>query len=276
MFKHYYHSKGWCWARYCFNSFALLVLVFLITPVLVIIPLSFNGSSFLTYPLDGISLQWYKTFFTSEAWLGALQNSLIIAPIATLLATALGTLAAMGITRSNFRGRMLFMTIIMSPMVTPIVIVAVGIYFFFAQLNLTNSYLGLILAHTVLGLPFVVITVSATLRGYNIYYSNGAASLGASPFMVFRTVTFPLIAPGVISGALFAFATSCDEIVVTLFLASPKQHTLPMQMFSGIRENVEPTIAAAATIMLISSAGLLLTIEWIRRRNEKIRIKSNF
>lgn len=273
MFKHYYRSKGWRWGRYCFNGFAVVTLIFLITPVLVIIPLSFNGSSFLTYPLDGLSLQWYKTFFTSSAWLGALQNSLIIAPIATLLATLLGTLAAMGVTRSSFRGKILFMTIIMSPMVTPIVIVAVGIYFFFAQLNLINSYLGLILAHTVLGIPFVVITVSATLRGYNTNYSKAAASLGASPFTVFRTVTFPLIAPGVISGALFAFATSFDEVVVTLFLASPKQRTLPMQMFSGIRENVEPTIAAAATIMLVSSAALLLTIEWLRRRNERMRTK---
>lgn len=273
MFKHYYRSKGWRWGRYAFNGFAILALVFLITPVLVIIPLSFNGSSFLTYPLDGVSLQWYNTFFTSDAWLGALKNSFIIAPIATLLATVLGTLAAMGVTRSNFRGKMLFMTIIMSPMVTPIVIVAVGVYFFFAQLNLINSYLGLILAHTVLGIPFVVITVSATLRGYNTNYSKAAASLGASPCTVFRTVTFPLIAPGVISGALFAFATSFDEVVVTLFLASPKQRTLPMQMFSGIRENVEPTIAAAATIMLVSSAALLLTIEWLRRRNERMRTK---
>lgn len=276
MFKHYYRSKGWRWGRYCFNGFAVVTLIFLITPVLVIIPLSFNGSSFLTYPLDGVSLQWYKTFFTSSAWLGALQNSLIIAPIATLLATLLGTLAAMGVTRSSFRGKILFMTIIMSPMVTPIVIVAVGIYFFFAQLNLINSYLGLILAHTVLGIPFVVITVSATLRGYNINYSKAAASLGASPFTVFRTVTFPLIAPGVISGALFVFATSFDEVVVTLFLASPKQRTLPMQMFSGIRENVEPTIAAAATIMLVSSATLLLTIEWLRRRKERMRTKPNY
>lgn len=271
MFKHYYHSTSWKLGRYLFNILAVIALIFLITPVLVIIPLSFNSSSFLTYPIDGFSLRWYQAFFESEAWLGALKNSFIIAPVATIFATVLGTLAAIGITKSNFRGKMLFMSIIMSPMVTPIVIIAVGFYFFFAQLSLINSYLGLILAHTVLGIPFVVITVSATLRGYDNNYSKAAASLGASPFTVFRTVTFPLIAPGVISGALFAFATSFDEVVVTLFLASPKQRTLPMQMFSGIRENIEPTIAAAATIMLISSAALLLTIEYLRRRNEKMR-----
>lgn len=271
MFKHYYRSFWWRVGRFFFNGFALLALIFLITPVLVIVPLSFNKSSFLTYPMDGFSLEWYKVFFASDAWLGALKNSFIIAPIATLFATVLGTLAAMGIVRSNFRGKLLFMSIIMSPMVTPIVIVAVGLYFFFAQLSLINSYLGLILAHTVLGIPFVVITVSATLKGYDYNYSRAAASLGASPFFAFRTVTFPLIAPGVISGALFAFATSFDEVVVTLFLASPRQRTLPMQMFSGIRDNIDPTIAAAATIMLVSSAMLLLTIEWLRRRNEKMR-----
>lgn len=275
MFKHYYRSTSWKIGRFFFNSFAVLVLVFLITPVLIIIPLSFNTSSFLTYPMDGFSLTWYKAFFTSDTWMSALKNSFIVAPIATVLATVLGTLAAMGIAKNKFRGKMLFMSVIMSPMVTPIVITAVGMYFFFAQLQLTNSYLGIIVAHTVLGIPFVVITVSASLRGYDENYSRAAISLGASPLTVFRTITFPLIAPGVISGALFAFATSFDEVVVTLFLASSSQRTLPMQMFSGIRENIEPTIAAAATIMLISSALLLLTIEYIRRRNERLRKPSH-
>lgn len=271
MFKHYYRSTSWKIGRFLFNSFAGLVLVFLITPVLIIIPLSFNSSSFLTYPIDDISLTWYKAFFTSDTWMSALKNSFIIAPIATLFATVLGTFAAMGVAKTKFRGKMLFMSIIMSPMVTPIVITAVGMYFFFAQLQLTNSYLGIIVAHTVLGIPFVVITVSASLRGYDDNFSRAAISLGASPLTVFRTVTFPLIAPGVISGALFAFATSFDEVVVTLFLASSSQRTLPMQMFSGIRENIEPTIAAAATIMLVSSAALLLTIEYLRRRSERLR-----
>ena len=270
MFKHYYRSANWKLGRYLFNGFAVLILVFLVIPVLVIIPLSFNKSSFLSYPIEGLSLTWYKTFFASEAWISALKNSFIIAPIATLLATVLGTFAAMGVAKTQFKGKMLFMSIIMSPMVTPIVITAVGVYFFFASLQLTNTYLGLILAHTVLGIPFVVITVSASLRGYDENYTKAANSLGASPLLAFRTVTFPLIAPGVISGALFVFATSFDEVVVTLFLASSSQRTLPMQMFSGIRENIEPTIAAAATIMLIASAALLLAIEYLRRRSEKL------
>lgn len=271
MFKHYYRSTSWKLGRFLFNGFAALVLVFLVLPVLIIIPLSFNSSSFLTYPIDSFSLTWYKAFFASDTWMSALKNSFIVAPVATLLATVLGTLAAMGIAKNKFRGKMLFMSVIMSPMVTPIVITAVGMYFFFAQLKLTNSYLGIIIAHTVLGIPFVVITVSASLRGYDENFSRAAVTLGASPLVVFRTITFPLIAPGVISGALFAFATSFDEVVVTLFLASAGQRTLPMQMFSGIRENIEPTIAAAASIMLVSSAALLLTIEYLRRRNERLR-----
>lgn len=270
MFKHYYRSANWKLGRFLFNSFAVLILIFLIIPVLVIIPLSFNTSSFLSYPFEGISLTWYKAFFASDAWISALKNSFIIAPIATLLATVLGTFAAMGVAKTRFKGKILFMSIIMSPMVTPIVITAVGVYFFFASLQLTNTYLGLILAHTVLGIPFVVITVSASLRGYDENYTKAANSLGASPLVAFRTVTFPLIAPGVISGALFAFATSFDEVVVTLFLASSSQRTLPMQMFSGIRENIEPTIAAAATIMLVASAALLLAIEYLRRRSERL------
>ena len=190
---------------------------------------------------------------------------------ATLLATALGTLAAVGLARGEFRGKGLVMAVLISPMIAPVVIIAVALYFFFAQLNLLNSYLGLVLAHAALGVPFVVITVAATLQGYDRNFSRAAASLGAPPLLAFRKVMLPLIAPGVISGALFAFATSFDEVVVTLFLASPAQRTLPMQMFGGIRENLNPTIAAAATLMVGASAVLLLLMEWLRRRNEKLR-----
>jgi putative spermidine/putrescine transport system permease protein len=254
-----------------FSVFSLGMLIFLVVPILVIVPLSFNEGSFLSYPLSGFSLRWYEEFLGSQEWMRALRNSLIIAPAATLLATALGTLAAVGLARGEFRGKGLVMAVLISPMIAPLVIVAVALYFFFAQMNLLNSYLGLVLAHAVLGVPFVVITVSATLQGYDRNLSRAAASLGAPPLFAFRKVMLPLIAPGVISGGLFAFATSFDEVVVTLFLASPAQRTLPMQMFGGIRENLNPTIAAAATLMIGASALLLLLMEWLRRRNEKLR-----
>ncbi|MCT2386604.1 ABC transporter permease [Erwinia pyrifoliae] len=253
-----------------FNFYAAAVLLFLIVPVLTIVPLSFNASSFLSYPLSGFSLRWYRTFFHSQEWLGALGNSLLIAPLATLLATALGVLAAMGLVRGEFRGKGVVMAIIISPMVAPVVIIAVGMFFFFARLSLLNSYLGLVLAHALLGVPFVVITVVAVLKSYDTNLSRAAASLGASPLRVFRKVTLPLIAPGVFSGALFAFAASFDEVVVTLFLASPSQRTLPIQMFAGIRENLDPTIDAAASLMIGASLILLIVMEMLRRRGEKM------
>ena len=248
-----------------------LVLLFLVLPILVIVPLSFNSGTFLIYPMQGFSLRWYEDFFGSAGWMRALKNSMIIAPAATVLAMVLGTLAAIGLTRSEFRGKALVMSLLISPMVVPVVIVGVASYLFFAPLGLANGYLSLIVVHAVLGVPFVIITVSATLQGFNYNLVRAAASLGASPITAFRRVTLPLIAPGVISGALFAFATSFDEVVVTLFLAGPEQVTLPRQMFSGIRENLSPTIAAAATLLIGFSILFLLTLEWLRGRSEKLR-----
>ena len=218
-----------------------------------------------------LSLHWYQDFFASAEWMRALRNSVIVAPLATVLAMVFGTLAAIGLTRSDFPGKALVMALVISPMVVPVVIIGVASYLFFAPLGLGNSYISLIVVHAVLGVPFVIITVSATLQGFNHNLVRAAASLGASPLTAFRRVTLPLIAPGVISGALFAFATSFDEVVVTLFLAGPEQATLPRQMFSGIRENLSPTIAAAATLLIAFSVVLLLTLEWLRGRSEKLR-----
>jgi len=248
-----------------------LVLFFLMTPILAIIPLSFNSGTFLTYPLDGLSLRWYHEFLASEQWTRALKNSLIIGLSSAGLATILGTMAALGLTRADFRGKGLVMAILLSPMIVPVVITAVGFYFFFAPLGLTASYTGLILAHTALGTPFVVITVSATLQGFDESLARAAASLGANPVVAFFRVILPLIAPGVFSGTLFAFATSFDEVVVVLMVAGPEQRTLPREMFSGLRENLSPTITAVATIMILFSVAMLTSLEFLRRRNEALR-----
>lgn len=257
--------------RWTFNCYSWAALLFLIIPILVIIPLSFNSSSFLSYPLSGFSLRWYQNFFHSDEWLSSLGNSLLIAPLATLLATVLGVLASMGLVRGEFRGKSVVMAIIISPMIAPVVIIAVGMFFFFARVSLLNSYTGLVLAHALLGVPFVVVTVTAVLKSYDKNLSRAAANLGANPWYTFRTVTLPLIGPGVFSGALFAFAASFDEVVVTLFLSSPGQRTLPIQMFAGIRENLDPTIAAAASIMIAASLMLLIVMEVLRRRGERLR-----
>lgn len=258
--------------RIALGIFCLCVLVFLTAPILVIIPLSFNSSSFLTFPMDGFSLRWYSGLMQSQAWHLAIANTLIITPGATLLATVLGTVAAIGLSKSDSRYKAIITGIIISPMIVPLVIVAVGLFFFYAKIRLLNSYTGLIIAHAILGVPFVIITVTATLQGFDQNLRMAAASLGASPLTSFFKVVLPLIAPGVISGALFAFATSFDEVVVTLFLAGPTQTTIPLAMFSGIRENISPEIAAVATLMICLAIFLLLTLEMLRRRAAKLRV----
>ncbi len=251
---------GW-WAL---RLTGVAVLLFLLLPILVIVPLSFSASSFLAYPMPGWSLQWYENLFTSDDWARAARNSFIVAPAATLIATVLGTLTAVGLARTQFPGKGLLMSVLIAPMVVPIVVVGVACYLFFARIGLADTYVGLIVVHAALGAPFVVTTVLATLQGFNHNLVRASLSLGAGPVETFWRVTLPVIAPGVISGALFAFATSFDEVVVTLFIAGPQQVTLPRQMFTGIRENINPTIAAVATLLTIFTTGLMLVLEWIR------------
>ena len=261
-------QRIWHWV---FLAICALIFLFLISPILVIMPLSFSSEPWFTYPLPGLSTRWYDDFFTSERWQTALFNSIFIAVSATALATSLGTLAALGLSRANFPMRSLVMGLIISPMVVPIVITAVAMYFFYADVGLANTFPGIILAHTALATPFVVITVTATLTGFDHSLTRAASGLGAGPITVFRRVTLPLILPGLISGALFAFVESFDEVVVILFVGSPEQRTLPRQMFSGIREQISPTITAVATLLIIFSVCLLTTVELLRRRSERLR-----
>jgi putative spermidine/putrescine transport system permease protein len=247
------------------------VFAFLLLPVLAVIPLSFNSGSFLTYPMAGFSTRWYSDFFTSARWLPSLWNSLFVGSIATLIATLLGTAAALGMDRMGGVPRQMLNAVFLMPVVVPIIVIASSLYALFATLGLTASYLGLILAHALLGAPFVVITVTATLAGFDRNLLRAALGLGAAPFEAFRRVTLPLILPGVVSGAIFAFATSFDEIVVTLFLAGPQQRTLPLQMFDGVREQISPTITAAATLLFLVSVLLVGVVDLLRRRAERLR-----
>ena len=253
------------------GALTALVLLFLVAPILIIVPLSFSSGSFFHYPLPGFSMRWYHDFFTSSFWLPSVWNSLIVGSAATALATVLGTLAALGIWRSRFPGQALVLALLISPMVVPSIIVAVGVYFAFAPLGLTDGYSGLILAHTTLAVPFVVVTVLATLSGFDRTLLRAAASLGAPPVTTFRRVTLPLILPGVLSGAVFAFAASFDEVVVALLLAGPGQRTLPRQMFAGINDNISLTITAAATMLIAVSLVLMVAVGRLRRRSERLR-----
>lgn len=252
-------------------TFCVLMFVFLVAPPLAIIPLSFNAGSFLNYPLEGMSLRWYRALIDSADWVNALKNSMIIGAASTFLATSLGTLAALGLAHERFPFRGVVMALLVSPMIVPIVVIAVGVYFFFALFGLTQTYLGVILAHTMLASPLVVITVAASLAGYDRNLTRAAFNLGAGPARTFFKVILPLVLPGVISGALLAFATSLDEVVVVIFLAGPEQRTLPRQMLIGIREYINPTITAAATMLIVVSVLFFATIELLRRRMERLR-----
>ena len=266
-----YFTTGEKVAHYGLRVFVGLVLLFLIAPIIAVMPLSFNSESFFTYPMPGYSLKWYEDFFFNERWTSALRMSFIVAIFTTILATFLGTLAALGLARANFPARASVMAVLISPMIVPVIISAIGMFKFYAQLGVAGTLAGVILAHTALATPYVVITVTATLSSFDRTLMRAGASCGAAPHTVFFKVVMPLILPGMISGALFAFVTSFDEVVVVLFLASPEQRTLPLQMFSGIREMISPTITAAATVLVLISTLLLVTVEMLRRRSEKLR-----
>ncbi|MEM6463928.1 MAG: ABC transporter permease [Pseudomonadota bacterium] len=273
-----YASNGQRAWYYGFRMICGLIFFFLMFPVLVIIPLSFNAQNFFTFTpemlsLDpaGYSLKHYRDFFTNSDWQLAMWNSLSIAPAATILDTVFGTLAAIGLSQSTMPARSVIMAILISPMIVPLIISAAGMYFFYSRIGLQGTYWGVVMAHAALGTPFVIITVTATLVGFDQSLTRAAANLGANPVTTFFRVQMPLILPGVISGALFAFITSFDEVVVVLFLGSASQKTLPWQMFTGLREQISPTILAVATILVALSIVLLTVIELLRRRSERLR-----
>lgn len=263
---------------YAYRIICGLIFFFLIAPIVVVIPLSFNAVPFFTFTpemlsLDpaGYSTKWYQDFFTNRNWQGAVQNSFILAFFSTLIATVLGTTAALGLSRAEMPAKTLIMGILISPMIVPVIIAAAGMFFFYSDIGLASTHLGVILAHAALGTPFVVITVTATLVGFDHSLTRAAATLGASPIRTFFKIIVPLILPGVISGALFAFVTSFDEVVVVQFVGSYKQRTIPWAMFSGLREQISPTILAVATLLVVLSILMLTTVELLRRRSDRIR-----
>ena len=256
------------------------VFFFLIAPLFVIFPLSFNAEEFLVFTdgmkrldPDAFSLRWYNDMIygTKNPWGLAARNSFIIAIFATLGSIILGTLAALGLSSRHMPYKGLIMAILISPMIVPLIISGVAIFFFMAKVGLAATHLGIILAHIILGTPFVVITVTATLSGFDHSITRAASGLGSSPYNTFMKITLPLILPGVISGGLFAFVTSFDEVVVVLFLAGLDNTTIPIQMWTGLREQLSPTILAVATCLIVLSVLILLTAELLRRRSERLR-----
>ncbi len=293
--------------HYAYIAICTAIFVFLVAPILVVLPLSFNVEPYFTFTAkmlaldpEGYSLRWYDNLLTdgmqapealrdgvwwsdvwaNATWVKAAKNSVIIGFWSTILATCLGTLAALGLSRPEMPYRRVIMAILISPMIVPIIIIATGLFFFYSSPcgligldcgRLTATYVGIVMAHATLGIPFVIITVTATLSGFDQSLIRASASLGANPRVTFFKVILPLILPGVISGALFAFVTSFDEVVAVLFIAGPDQQTIPRQMWNGIREAISPAILAVATILVIISILLLTTLELLRRRSERLR-----
>jgi putative spermidine/putrescine transport system permease protein len=252
--------------------FGVAVVLFLLLPIVAIVPLAFTSSTFLNYPITDTSLRWFDQLATDATWRRAIGNSLIIGLSATLLSLVLGTLAALGLRGNALPFAGTFRTLFLLPMVVPAVVLGIGMQILFVRLGLGSSYLGVILAHTVLCVPFVVVSVSASLLGINPSVERAAMSLGAAPWTVFRRVTLPLALPGVVSGAVFALATSLDEVVITLFVAGPNQRTLARQMFASIRENISPVVAAAALLLILGTlllAGVAALLRWRREQGQK-------
>jgi putative spermidine/putrescine transport system permease protein len=257
-----------------FFAVCAAVLLFLIAPILAIAPLSLNNEPYFTYPIRSFSLRWYEAFFATPNWQLALRNSIAVGCTAAALSTLLGTLAALGLSRPEFPWRGAVTAILLSPMVLPVIVTAVAVYLFYARIDLNGSFAGLVLAHAVLASPFVVVTVGAALATYDPTLSRAAASLGAGPLGTFLRITLPLILPGVAAGALFAFVTSFDEVVVALFVAGTEQRTLPRQMWSGVRENLDPTITAVATMLVALSVLAVSAGEALRYRLARQRVNS--
>jgi putative spermidine/putrescine transport system permease protein len=244
----------------------LLVAAFLLAPIVAIVPLSFSAGSFLFYPMPGVSLRWYRDFFGSDFWLPAVWNSLLIGGAAAGLATLLGVPAAFGLWRLRGAVRAVAMGVVLAPMVVPVIVVAVALLLAFGPVGLVATHAGMIVAHAALGAPFVVVTVLASLEGFDPVQLRAAAACGAGPVRAFLRVCLPQIAPGVAAGAVFAFAVSLDEVVVALFVAGPAQRTLPRQMFAGLNDSISLTTAAAATLLVALSVVLLLLLGWLQRR----------
>jgi putative spermidine/putrescine transport system permease protein len=253
--------------RVSFAALWVLVLLFLALPILIVALLSFSSASYLTFPPPALSIRWYRAYLGSREWLASTWLSLSVGACVVVLATSLGTLAALGLQRLRGPTRAVVAALIVSPLIIPGIIAAIGIYYAFSRYRLVGSPIGLVLAHTCLAVPFVVTSVSASLAGLDRRLEQAALGLGATPWGTFRQVTLPLISPGVFVGALFAFITSFDELIVALFLSGSGAVTLPRRMWDDLRFAIDPTIAAVSTLTIVLTAAALGGVHLLRRRS---------
>ena len=252
-----------------FYTYCCLVLTFMIMPNFVVFPISFSSATYLEFPPEKWSLRWYQDYFSRQEWIDATIHSFEIAICVTVIAVILGSLAAYGLVRGRFPGKNFINSVIISPMVAPILVTAVAIFILFTKFKLNGTLAGFIIAHTVVAIPFVVIVMTASLRGVNIELEQAAMNLGANRFTTLRRVVFPMALPGMISSGLFAFLISFDELIIAIFIASPRMATLPKILWEGIRTEINPTIASVSTLLIAMSAIILVSVGFVRRYFEK-------
>lgn len=267
--------------RFAVRIWVVLGLIFLAMPLLVIIPLSFTSGQYLFYTPEmlelrpeAFSMRWYAAVLTDREWTLALKNSLFIGLSAAALSTVLGTLAALGLSRSGTPLKGLWTVLILLPQIVPIVVIAGGLYSIFSDFRMIGTYAAVIIAHTMLAAPVAVITIRASLQRFDWRLVSASATLGAGPLYTFWNVTLPLIRPAILAGAIFAFATSLDEVVVIQFIGGYNQKTIPREMLIGLREHLSPAILAVATMLIAFAVLLLILGEFLRRRAERYTQKS--
>lgn len=251
------------------HIFVFAVLIIIVLPALIIIPQSFTAANFFAYPVKEFSMKWYERFFENSEWVVGLERSLCIAVITAAAATVIGTMAAVAMQKLEFKGKSVFMGLMISPMVVPVVIIGVALYSTFAKLGLTNSFPGLVLAHTLLAIPMVFITMSTGLANVNENLELAAMSMGAKPFRAFFNVVLPTVKPSLVSSILFAFVTSLDEVVVTIFVSGANTKTLTMVMWENMRTMINPTLAVAATFLIILTLGTYIIKEIVEIKASK-------
>jgi len=261
-------------ANIIFWTFCLLVFFYLIFPITIIIPISFSASEYLGFPPKGFSLKWYRAYLESEEWLDPTLQSMKVAFLTTIFSTIIGTLASFGLVRGNFRGKRIIQTFIISPMIIPHIIIAIGAYFLFASWHLVGKTIGIVLGHLPLTIPFVVVTVSASLYGFNTSLEDAAQTLGANRIKTFFYVTYPIIQPGILAGALFAFIISFDELIVALFICGTRAVTLPKRMFDALMFEISPILASISTLLILLSILALFGMTMLRKRSERGQLKS--
>jgi ABC-type spermidine/putrescine transport system permease subunit II len=252
-----------------FYTFCGLVLVFMILPNFVVFPISFSNATYLEFPPKELSLRWYHDYFSRPDWLAATITSFEVGLIVTFISVILGSLAAYGLVRGRFPGKNFLNSLIIAPMVAPILVTAVAVFMFFSKLGLNGTLIGFVIAHTVMATPFVVIVMSASIRGVNIELEQAAMNLGANRFTTLRRVVFPMALPGMISSGLFAFLISFDELIIAIFISSPTTSTLPKKLWEGIRTEINPTIASVSTLLIGMSVIILVSVGFVRRYFER-------